>query len=139
MSLCRSQTQIHGINHQKVLSNVDSRKEWRRRQTSKHQRGKTPHSSIPSPTRVHLIEAVAIWVPWWAGRPWGRPPLGTTIAPGLSLAVAWKHATSVPRVPDAKNREEHRLSQLGSWFGVRHLYCILTGGAPPYSWCEDYL
>jgi hypothetical protein len=45
----------------------------------------------------------------------GRPALGaaapgTAIAPGLSLVVAWKHATSVPRVPHAKNREEHCLS-----------------------------
>jgi hypothetical protein len=45
----------------------------------------------------------------------GRPTLGaapprTAIAPDLSLAVAWKHATSVPRVPHAKNREELRLS-----------------------------
>jgi hypothetical protein len=44
-----------------------------------------------------------------AGHGGGGPPR-TAIAPGLSLAVAWKHATSVPRVPHAKNREEHRLS-----------------------------
>jgi hypothetical protein len=37
-----------------------------------------------------------------------RPPI-TAICPGLSLAVAWRHATSVPLVLHAKNREEHCL------------------------------
>jgi hypothetical protein len=41
--------------------------------------------------------------------PGGGHPLITTICPGLSLAVAWRHATSVPLVLRAKSREEHRL------------------------------